>query len=461
MKTFTLIIFISLTLISCNKQDEWLDKKSSKSDVVPSTLDDYQAILDNTDVMNTYYPSLGLIGSDNYTITDASWNAIIGTSVKNMYVWAADIYEGSTTAPVWEWSKPYEIVEYSNVVLEGIDKINISDVNRAQWNNIKGSALFYRAYAFYNLAQLFCKPFDPLTSDSDLGIPLRLNSDVNIKSIRSTVKQTYEKIISDLSTAESLLPQVPLYKTRASTPAIQALLAKTYLLIGDYPNALKYAELALKSNSILNDYNNLSASGTYSLPNFKTGNPEIIFFALASGYETVSSRSTRIVAPDLYNSYPENDLRKKIFFRGTSPNISFTGHQNGNNSDFAGLATNELFLLKAECQIRLGNLNSGLGTLKELLIKRWNKNTTFSLPTITNEEEALKFILSERRKELPFTSNTRWEDLRRFNKDTRFAVTLSKTVNGKVYSLPPNDPRYVYPIPPIEILKSNIEQNIR
>ncbi|RQO37656.1 RagB/SusD family nutrient uptake outer membrane protein [Chryseobacterium sp. KBW03] len=461
MKTFTLIIFISLTFVSCRKQDEWLDKKSSKSDVVPTTLDDYQAILDNTEIMNTYYPSLGLVGSDNYLITDASWNGMRDIAVKNMYAWAKDIYEGSTTGSIWEWSKPYEIVEYSNVVLEGIDKINISDVNRAQWNNIKGSALFYRAYAFYNLAQLFCKPFDPLTSDSDLGIPLRLNSDVNIKSTRATVKQTYDQIINDLLIAESLLSETPLYKTRPSIPAIKALLAKSYLLMDDYENALKYAEMALNYNNILIDYNTLNTSTTYSLPNFKTGNPEVIFYATATSYSVVMSRATQIVSPDLYNSYLGDDLRKKVFYRGTIPSISFTGHQNGSNNVFAGLANNELFLLKAECQIRLGNLNSGLGTLKDLLTKRWNKNITFSLPTITNEKDALKFILSERRKELPFTSNTRWEDLRRFNTDSRFAQTLTRTINGELYSLPPNDPRYVFPIPPLEILKSNIEQNIR
>ncbi|MDR6919490.1 RagB/SusD family nutrient uptake outer membrane protein [Chryseobacterium sp. 2987] len=459
MKTIILIVLVSISFVSCKKQDEWLNKKSSKSDVVPSTLDDYQAILDNTDKMNDHYPSIGLVGSDNYTINDAEWNSMSYIAIKNMYVWAADIYEGIETGPISEWTSPYEIVEYANIVLEGIDKIN-ADVNRTQWNSIKGSALFYRAFAFYNLAQLFCKPFDPQTADSDLGIPIRLNSDVNVKSMRSTVKKTYDQIVNDLLIAESLLPEIPLYKTRASKPAVRALLAKTYLLMGDYQNALKSAEATLSNNNALIDFNTLNVTNTYSFPNFNDGNPEIIFYSTPDSYSLMSS-SVQVVAPDLYNSYMEGDLRKKVFYRGSLPNISFTGKYTGVRRYFAGLGVNELYLIKAECFFRLGDLDRGMNTLSQLLKKRWDKDLNYITPKVSNVEDALKLIISERRKELPFTSNTRWEDLRRFNKDNRFATTLTKTVNGKIYSLPPNDPRYVYPIPPLEISKSSIEQNIR
>lgn len=163
----------------------------------------------------------------------------------------------------------------------------------------------------------------------------------------------------------------------------------------------------------------------------------------------------------MYNSYENGDLRKKVFYRGTSPNISFTGNQTGNSGNFSGLATNELYLIKSESLIRLGNIKDGLEALNQLLKKRWAQNVDYTAKTAVNEEQALKLILNERRKEMPFTSNSRWEDLRRFNKDSRFAQTLTRTINGELYSLPPNDSRYVYPIPPLEILKSSLEQNIR
>lgn len=461
MKTLISILFIALSLISCKKQDEWLDKKSSKSDVIPISIDDFQAILDNDEIMNLYYPSLGIVGSDNYLISDASFNSISEPVVRNMYTWAPDIYEGRITGSIREWSTPYQLIEYANIALEGIQKIAKNSNNEKKWNNVRGSALFYRSLAFYNLAQLFCKPFDSQTASSDLGIPLRLNADVNIISKRATVKQTYEQIVSDLLLAQTLLPEKALYKTQPSKAAVYSLLAKTYLLMGDYQSALKFAESALEINSSLIDFNLLSSSTTYSFPNFQIGNPEIIFFARALSYGVVMIASTQIVSPDLYNSYSVGDLRKKIFYRGIEPKISFTGKYTGASSSFAGLATNELYLIKSECLFRLGNFESGIRTLDLLLKKRWTKNSNYISPVVSKEEDALRLVLNERRKELPFTANIRWEDLRRFNKDNRFATTLTRTVNRIEYSLPPNDPRYVYPIPPLEILKSNLEQNVR
>lgn len=296
MKTFTLLIFISLTFVSCKKQDEWLDKKSSKTDVVPSTLDDFQALLDNEEIMNDYYPSLGLMGADNYTVSDASFNKINDQRVKNVYSWQPDIYNGSITISINEWSNPYKIIAYSNIVLEGIEKIGINETNSKQWNNLRGSALFFRAFALYNLSQLFCKPFDAKTADSDLGIPIRLKSDLNILSVRSTIKQTYDQILKDLLEAESLLPDKGLYQTRPSKVAVSALLAKTYLLMENYESALKYSESALAINNTLIDFNTLTTSGTYSLPNYKLINTEILFFSYLNGYSIVNSRTTQIVS---------------------------------------------------------------------------------------------------------------------------------------------------------------------
>jgi len=69
-------------------------------------------------------------------------------------------------------------------------------------------------------------------------------------------------------------------------------------------------------------------------------------------------------------------------------------------------------------------------------------------------------ILVERRKELVLR-NVRWFDLRRLNKDPRLAKTLLRKLNGQVYQLPPNDPRYTQYIPQSVIDLSGIEQNIR
>jgi starch-binding outer membrane protein, SusD/RagB family len=154
-------------------------------------------------------------------------------------------------------------------------------------------------------------------------------------------------------------------------------------------------------------------------------------------------------------------MRRIVFYKVTNPTtVLFKGDYTGQNIHFAGVATNELYLIKAECLARAGDATAAMTALNTLLQKRW-KTGTFTALTAADANDALVKILEHRRKELPFTAQLRWEDLRRLNKDTQFAKTLVKVLSGNTYTLPPNDNRWVYPIPEIEIRLSGIVQNPR
>ena len=106
--------------IGCSKQDQWLDVKSNKADIIPSTLKDFQALLDNSNVMNANYPGLGIIGSDNFYLPYKTWQLAINASERNAYLWATDIYEGDLES---DWRLQYQKVNYTNVVLNGLNEI--------------------------------------------------------------------------------------------------------------------------------------------------------------------------------------------------------------------------------------------------------------------------------------------------------------------------------------------------
>src|SRR5687767_3370595 len=242
MKPKYLIIIICITaFFSCKK--EWLDAKPNKSLVVPQTIKDYQALLDNSNtVFNTGQPALGEIASDDYYVLHSTWQSLIVTQQKG-YNWTEDgTYQNGI---VNDWNQPYAQIVHANIILEGIEKIVPSGNEVQSWNNVKGSALFYRAFAFYNLAQLFAEAYTPATPTSDLGIPLKLFSDINERIVRASVQETYNQIIQDLMKASSLLPLHPLYKTRPSMPAAYAMLTRTYLTMQQYDKALAYADTSL------------------------------------------------------------------------------------------------------------------------------------------------------------------------------------------------------------------------
>ncbi|MFC3157130.1 RagB/SusD family nutrient uptake outer membrane protein [Chryseobacterium arachidis] len=158
---------------------------------------------------------------------------------------------------------------------------------------------------------------------------------------------------------------------------------------------------------------------------------------------------------ELYELYEEHDLRKVLYFKSQNGKSIWCGAPIGNN--LSGTATNEVFLIEAECAARLGEREKALDLLNALLIKRY-KTGTFKPLTASSDLEALDIILAERRKEL-LKRGLRFQDLKRLNKDSRYAKSLTRTIGAKIYTLPPNDGRYQLPIPQYIIDYNGLEQN--
>ncbi|MBB6128612.1 RagB/SusD family nutrient uptake outer membrane protein [Mucilaginibacter lappiensis] len=442
---------ILIVLTACTKN--FLDIKPDKSLVVPQTFQDFQSLLDNTDVMNINMTSLQEVSDDDYYIKDASFQSVTVPMYKNAYTWNKDIYAGSPD--VLDWNYRYRQIFYANLVLEGLAKLNAAQQNDPQFAIEKGSALFYRAYALFQVAQLFCKPYLAATASNDPGVPIRTSSDINQASSRGTVAQTYAQIIADLQSSLSLLPATVTIKTKPNQTAALAMLARVYLGMGNYSDAQHNADAALNQYPTLLDYNNLSTTASYP---FQRYNSEVIFHSTMIS-TSMSNVSRLIIDTTLYNTYNTNDLRLKLFFKVSSGVNTYKGSYSSSSTFFNGLTTDELYLIRAECYARLNNKDAALSDLNTLLVNRW-KTGTFVPYSAASADEALKIILQERRKELIYRG-LRWTDLRRLNQDSRFAAILQRNLNGIIYTLPPNDPKYVLPIPDLVIQLSGIEQNSR
>lgn len=456
MKPLCLLMFLLMSgLLFSSCQKEFLDKKPDKALLIPTTLEDFTALMDNLSIFNIS-PALQEISADDFYATDAAVAGFTTVVQKNSYLWFADLYQNE---PCTDWNLPYQQIFYANIILDGLKNLEGGEGSKSEWNTAKGSALFHRAFAFYNLVQLFSRTYDKNTAGVDPGIPLRLTADVNAKVGRASVQQVYDQLISDLVEAEKLLPQQTRFKSRPSRAAADALLARVYLNMENYELADKCAASALVLNRSLLDYNTISPTATNPFPSSPAAdNPEVIFYDKLIPYGfTSSTRAT--VADELYQLYADKDLRKSIFFAGTAP-FYVKGRYTGSRLQlFGGLAVDELYLIRAESLARMGQFAEAMKELNTLLITRWAKGTYQAL-SATDVEDALTIILKERRKELAFRG-LRWGDLKRLNKDPRFAKTIVRTVSGQVYRLMPGDKRYVLPIPAEEILASGIVQNER
>ena len=445
-----LILLILLSFLSCKK---YLAIKPDSKLTVPSTLADLQAILDFTNVMNLQStPCFGEASTDDYFILEPDYD-IYTIQAQQVYTWNRGDYNF-----INDWAKGYSPVYNANYCLDQIGNIPVTDQSQLQWDNVKGSALFYRSYYFMHLLWTFSKSYDSSSYNSDLGIVLRLTSDFNVLSTRASVKECYDRVIEDAKASVTYLPEYPLNLMRPSKGAAYGLLAKTYLSMRVYDSALKYSSLCLQINHDLIDYNgdpDVNGSVDADVP-FKRFNKETIFYTEMND-DLLNNSFVAKIDTILYAMYDSNDLRKIAFFTPVGNYYKFKCIYTGNIYEyFSGIATDEIYLIKSECEAREGDAVTAMDDLNTLLIKRW-KSGTFVPFSASNVQEALSIILTERRKEL-LDRGVRWIDIKRYNKDGA-NIILTRKMKGQTYTLQPNASYYALPLPADIIKASGVPQN--
>lgn len=458
-KYFSILVLTCYSLTACQKS-EFLDAKPDQSLTVPATLADYEALLNNDIIMNGassigLTPQFGEMAADNYYVSDANYASRFKPLYQNIYRWSPGLYAADDI--IYDWDYPYRAIFYANVVLDGLNKLDKASYPEADFNKAWGAALFYRAHLFYWLAQTFAPAYSPATASTDWGIPLRLTPSVSENIQRARLDQTYQKIISDLHTAKSLLPEKPIVKTSPSVVAVYGLLARIYQTMQQYDSAGIYAGRCIQLSPALLDYNSLSATSTFSLPRFNT---EVLFACNgANGEENPLRPGRNQVDTVLYTSYASNDLRKTMYFKLSGGALTFTGSYDGSSNLFTGITSNEMYFIRAECAARTGDTATALKDINAVLEKRW-KSGTFIRVTAATNAGALNKVLEERRKELCFRG-LRWTDIRRLNNEGR-NITITRKITGQTFVLPPNDNRYTFPIPPAVInFNPDMPQNPR
>lgn len=446
---FILTTYIT-SFISCSK---FLNGKANQKLALPTSLSNLQALLDNSRIMNEKSTLIDISSADNYWIPTKTYNSA-STLSRNVYIWKETATD-FTSFPN-DWSMLYDVVYYSNIVLDNIDKINKTSQNKKDWDNVKGAAYLYRAYSFFKTCVLFAPAYNNSTAKDQLGIVLRLTSNFNAPSVRASLKESINQIISDIDNSIKLLPLQVESTMRPSKATAYALMARVAIYLGQYTKVINYADSTLMIKDKIMDYNEKDSMA--SIP-FEKFNDEVIFQKKISLF-TIPLATPNIAKVDtvLYNEYASNDLRKKLFFtKKTDNEYRFKGNYDGSSTNlFTGIATDEIYLMRAEAYARQNKKDLALKDLNHLLIKRWRLGT-FSPITTNTSKEALNIILKERRKELIFRG-LRWMDIKRLNVEGE-NITIKRVIENHEYTLLPNSKKYAIPIPETVIQESGIEQN--
>lgn len=474
-KIFITILFAAVTLSGCKK---YLDIRP-KGYTIPEYYDDFAKLL-NDNALNrvggayvNYITDDVQAGREKDKSTSADY-PLYALNKRNLYEFQhGAIFEDGQSDAFYE--PAYDHIYTYNTVINHVE--SVTDASEARKKQLKAEALVGRAFEYFNLVNAYAAHYDPATAATDLGVPLVLTDDIYFKYKRNTVGEVYKQIVSDLEEAFPYLGTSAPHKFRPTKGIAYAFLSKLNLYMGNYEEALKNANEALKLYSNLIDYDVYTTKkGTWGRVHYMDvdGKTAISFPDVKDSKETVwgrvaASSSSHIftevyASKDLLDTYKANlpvgaeDKRLSLFFLDGKSEfgsgiVSFPGRVLwGPYVDFnTGLGTAELYLIAAECEARVGSKDKALTHLNTLRTNRIVGNTP--LVAATNDD-ALKIALDERRREMPYLGITRLADLKRLNKDPRFAKTIThETTNSdglvtSTYTLAPNDLRYVLPIPP-------------
>lgn len=444
-------VSLVVAVIGISACDRYLDVKSNSALATPNTIESLQRLLDASRDMNFSVNAYAEASADDYFLPDDTYNAR-PESNRNVYTWR--YFDGTWNN---DWARGYLVVYNANLALSQLGGIKRTEDNASEWDRVYGAAHFFRAHQFLSLVWTYAKAYDPVTADSEFGIVLRLDADPNVPSNRASLADSYRQIVADLHISIDYLPLQSEHPMRPSKLAAYGVLGRAYLSMGKFDSAYVYADRALNSYSALMDFNDpeqVNLSATFP---FQRLNSETIFYAELASSQPIINPNYAHIDSVLYRSYEDDDLRKLAYFSTNADGYaSFKGSYAAGTDKFAGLTTDELYLIRAECAARLGWREQALSDLNALLETRW-RNGTFRAFTAETDHEVLSLILIERRKEL-LMRGLRWIDVKRLNVQGA-SIGLKRFVNDELIELSPNDNRFALPIPVDIIAATGMPQN--
>jgi hypothetical protein len=474
MKRNITILSITLFLFGCS---DYLVETPMTSQSDALTLSEYSGL--NKATAGAYSPlfSWQWYGSD--FVLDAELRSGNGkrpaesdyTSGRYLIPYSLDYNETSTPAL---WGTAYYVISCVNNVINAIatDDKTTNTVTQQDLDNLVAECLFLRAFSHFDLVRLYALPctYQP---DSP-GVPI-INAPQSPTDMpaRSTVKEVFDFIVSDLKEAERLMEDgyargsISDPASACTKPAIQALLSRAYLYMGQWQNAADYATKVINNNK----YRMWTAAQyrTVWRQDISTSGEVIfeVYGARSNSYDPYWTGLAYMTSPsgyadcaasnDLVFMYDEDDVRGSLFLGVDDvPNLYWTLKYQGKGrsvpdvTNLVILRLSEMYLNRAEAIVN-GASVAGATATSDLNMITANRNA----PTYTAATK--EDVFQERRKELAWEGHL-WFDYPRCGRGmVRTDFTGTNIVNKDI---PFPDYRWVMPINRRELdVNENLVQN--
>ncbi len=348
------------------------------------------------------------------------------------------------------WLRAYSAINVCNNILEVINLVDEADRDR-----VRGEALFIRGAVYFELVKLYGLPYAAGNTGTNLAVPLVLNPTREVseedQAPRNTVEEVYQQVVSDLETAEDLLPETNGFFARNYVAS--ALLSRVYLQMERFADARDAANRAIdlataNGKGLVNQYmeafnNEADTQEDLFTIQVNAQDPDNSMHLFYSTPEFGGRDGDITILSSHINQYEPGDDRLEQFVVRAGETRTDKWREQFRNVKIIRLA--EMYLTRAEANFREGT-SIGATPLEDINRIRLRVN----LPEKTSL--SLDEILQERKLELAHEGH--------FIHDSKRTRREIQDNNTPTLQYPYDDPKLVFPIPQREMdANSSLIQN--
>ena len=337
----------------------------------------------------------------------------------------------------------YRFIANANMIILNIDNAAGTQEER---DYIKGQALAYRAFAYFNLVQCWAERYKAGESNEQLGVILRTDNSTN-NLPRSSVELVYAQINEDLDNSISLLSQVKTLKkenkSHIDVHVARGLKARVLLTQGKWLEAAEMAKQVVDNSGAkwqddtyttfanrMSDQTNTEWLWGKKGQEDQAGTLKDFHSFMSNKNVSYNKNTPRAIYNLLYNKISDTDVRKTLWFpraqdpkapvkpviptggyiRNYMANKFLLADENAKCGDVPWMRLPEMMLIEAEGYARAGKSTEAANALYPLAHHR---DPEYKLSTKTGEE-LIEEVMFQRRIEL-WGEGFRFLDLKRLN----------------------------------------------
>ena len=441
----------------------------SKLDIVPkgqavlTTVEELESLLNQRYGFSTPMGDLALICNEAcaYMSTVSTAYSQPNTLEHAYLFWDESIDRATLSTSDATYNSIYQYVNYMNVIL---DKIDDAEGDAHTKEVIIAEAHIMRAYLHWLGVNIYAKQYDEATAATEGGIAYVTDIDVSKQKEKLTVQAVYDNILADCAQEYiDALPDEAPSCIRAGKSWGYAVRAKVLMQMKRYDEALAMANKALEYQDAIEDRSYIVETGMWSL-NYDSPN-NILFMA------GMISPVMELISPETVAKFEEGDYVKDYDFM-TWDDVSgeATSGVPGSSYCFAfgvwgnsfGLTVERIMYVAAECYIRSGKIETGLGLVNDIRELRIHKD--FYQPFSADTEEEAMALLQDAKWIECIGTYENFFDCKRWNSEEKYRRTITKTIpindEEMTFSIAPDSPLWVLPFPSNAVqYNSSLTQN--